>query len=279
MEQIDLRRLLGRAGPLVFGVVGSTQPPAVQNIGAGSGIFVAPSFGLTAKHVSRSLFELEPGGDSGFSAQSKTTKHVMNLFQVLEPGNPNSDYAFWHVDQDWNLLYSDLCLMKVSPDDGAAFRMAKQWPRKCFDLSLLPPPVGATVQCLGFPRHAVSGTDERVAIDTPVMFVEGVVTDVYSPFRERGFMNFPCFSFEAPVPIDHGFSGGAVFHGDKLCGIISAAPDFENRAYAATLWPLLRNELLVEQLRLGALGADNWRELLKQIVVRSDERGSYLELQ
>lgn len=220
MLEIDLRRLFGRPGPLVFGVIGSTGPEDVRNVGAGSGIFIAPSLGLTAKHVSRALFDLEPGGDPGFSLQPKMTNHVMNLFQVLDPGNPSSEHAFWHVDQDWNFLYSDLCLMTASADDGAAFRMEKRWPRVCFDLTLLGPPLGSSVQVLGFPRHSVAGSDGRVEIDTPIVLVEGVVSEIFTPFRERGFMSFPCFRFETAVPIDHGFSGAPVFHDENLCGTL-----------------------------------------------------------
>ncbi len=279
MLGIDLSRLLGRAGPLAFGVIGSPgHESEVDDCGAGSGIFIAPCLGLTAKHVSRSLFDLEPNGDPGFSLDPKLTNHVVNLFQILEPGNQQSEHAFWHVDQDWNFVYSDLCLMKVSADDGAAFRMEKIWPRRCFDLALIPPPAGAVVQALGFPRHNVTRRDSQVLIDTPVVLVEGLVTEVYTPFRERGFLSFPCFRIQTAQRIDHGFSGGPVFLGDRLCGIISSASNFDEGAYAAALWPLLRNKLVIEHIQKGTFAAAGWSQILSRIVVRSDERGEYLDL-
>lgn len=277
--ETDIRRLLGRAGPLTFGVIGSSGTEEATTTGAGSGIFVAPRLGLTARHVSRGLFDLEPGGDPGYSPTPRLTKHIVNLFQVLDPFDPQSDHAFWHVDQNWDFVFSDLSLIKVSPDDEMADRMAVEWPRKPFDLQLQPPPVGAIVQAFGYPKHAAHSSGAQIFIDAPATFVEGTVLDVYMPFRDRGFMSFPCYAVEMAHPIDHGFSGGPVFADGMLCGIVSAANDFDSVAYVAALWPLLRDERIVDSLATYQVSARGWEDLRGRIKVREDERGSYLDLE
>jgi hypothetical protein len=169
--------------------------------------------------------------------------------------------------------------MEVSPEDGASHAMEREWPRRPFELQLLPPQPGSVVQALGFPRHIVRNLRDQIAIDVAVTFIEGVVVDIYSPFRDRGLIvNFPSFTIDVPEIIDHGFSGGPVFCDGRLCGIISAASDFDNTAYVAALWPLLRDRRISERLKRFDLFASGWEELTERVVVRSDDRGKYLDL-
>ena len=101
-------------------------------------------------------------------------------------------------------------------------------------------------------------------------------------------MNFP--SFEVEMWADHGFSGGPVFHQGKLCGLVSAGLETDDStyrvAYVATLWPLLRanvdfglgKSLLIQDLLTrGVLSSPGWREIAQRIVLKSDERGEYLD--
>jgi hypothetical protein len=274
-----LQLFLSRVSPLTFGVIrGTGNEIESVTVGAGSGTFIAPMVGLTAKHVNRSLFVLEPGGDPGYHREPTRTNHIMNLFQVLEPGNPFSKMAFWHVHESSDLLHSDLSLLFATGDGGEAFAMEKAWSNEPVDLLLHPPPIGSTVQAFGYPSHSVHSRGSEVFIDTPVMLVEGVVTEVYSPFRDRGFMAFPCFRIETPIPIDHGFSGGPIFLEERLCGVLSAASNFDNGAYAATLWPLLRSGRFADYCRTGVIRASGWQDWLARITVVQDQSGAYLDL-
>lgn len=91
-------------------------------------------------------------------------------------------------------------------------------------------------------------------------------------------MNFPCFAVDMAQRIDHGFSGGPVFFDGALCGIISAANDFDTVAYVASLWPLLRSDKILDLLRMWKVTARGWEGLQRRIYVHDDERGSFLDI-
>ena len=93
---------------------------------------------------------------------------------------------------------------------------------------------------------------------------EARVTGSYEIRRDAGLFNFPCFSLDKRV--DPGFSGGPVFLGEKLCGIVSG--DSFGETYVATLWPLCLLEY--EYPDLGSLGGKrNVGELFECGVLRS----------
>lgn len=282
----EINELLRRVGPLSF-CIGATagEPPNMKAMAAGSGVFIAPFLAITARHVSRALFDLDPGGDPGFSPSMHASNHSPGLFQVLEPGNPRSPYALWHADRSWDFVHSDLCLMQVSAEDGASLAIQYQLGPRFLPVSLLPPPLGATVQAFGYPRHAITARGEKLFIDAPATFSEGVVRENYASFRDRGMLNFPCFEVE--MIADHGFSGGPVFYEERLCGIVSAGSSFDRSVYVASLWPLVtahvdfglgKTHLIEDLLDRGHLVSPHWPGLKGKIVRKSDDRGEYLEL-
>jgi hypothetical protein len=286
MHLREISELLARVGPLSF-CIGATvgEPPNMEAMAAGSGIFIAPFLAITARHVSRSLFALDPGGDPGFSSSFHLSHHSAGLFQVLEPGNPQSDHSLWHVDKSWDFAHSDLCLMQVSAEEGAALGFQYQLGPQYLSVSLLPPPIGATVQAFGYPRHAITARGAQLFIDAPATFSEGVVRENYAPFRDRGLLNFPCFEVE--MIADHGFSGGPVFYEGKLCGLVSAGSSFDHSVYVATLWPLVtanvdlgfgKCHVVQELLDLHHIVSPDWPRLKGKIVRKSDDRGEYLDI-
>jgi hypothetical protein len=282
----DLQRFLARASKLTFGILATNgEPPDLEVRVGGSGIFISPFLGVTARHVSRDFYELDQGGDPGVFEGMREAEHAPALFQALEPGNPTTPTALWHGGRSWNFVHTDLCIFQVSAEDPTADVIQYTWPTRFFDLALLPPPVGTIVHALGYPQVAAEAHGAALHIDAPIVFAEGVVTAVYSPYRERSMLNFPCF--EISIRTDGGFSGGPVFWGDRLCGLVSASLDKAPVTYAAALWPLVtanidldlgRARVIAEYLDRGVLRSPDWPAIRDRISLKTDDRGEFLDL-
>jgi hypothetical protein len=290
----EIQRFLERAGRLTFGIwATSGKPPDMRVRVGGSGIFISPFLGITARHVSRDFYALDPRGDPGIFEGMRPAAHAPAVFQALEPGNPDSPKALWHGDRSWDFAHADLCIFQVSSENRTSDAIQYNWPTRFYDLALLPPPVGTVVHALGYPGADVTPHGDSLHIDTKIEFREGVVIDTYSPYRDRSMLNFPCFAIQ--IAAGGGFSGGPVFWGDKLCGIVSAALEIENKeasdelpiTYVASLWPLVtanidlglgKSEVIVEYLDCGILRSSDWPQLRGRVVLRTDERGEYLDL-
>jgi hypothetical protein len=294
MFSTDIQQFLDRAGKLTFGILATNgEPPEMQVRVGGSGIFISPFLGITARHVSRDFYALDASGDPGFHDGMRQAAHAPALFQVLEPGNPASPKALWHGGRSWNFLHTDMCLFQVSAEDATSDLIQYTWPTRFYELALIPPPVGTIVHALGYPGAEVAVRGAALHIDAKIEFREGVVTDIYSPYRDRSMLNFPCFAIQ--IAAGGGFSGGPVFWRDKLCGIVSAALQTDSApddgeppiTYAASLWPLLttnvdlglgKSEVIVEYLDRGTLRSSDWPHLRGRVVRKNDERGEYLDL-
>jgi hypothetical protein len=116
------------------------------------------------------------------------------------------------------------------------------------DWSLLPPPVGALVEMVGFPSSVVELKDQSFRGSFKLTAQRARVREIFEVRRGYGMYSFPCFSVDQPT--DHGFSGGPVFHEGRLCGLVSGG-SITNETYVATLWPLSLME--IEYPNLGAL--------------------------
>lgn len=234
------------------------------------GIPLIVSRGSTWHHVTPSASGIAPG-----------------LTSLLDPTRPDTERGLWHADQSRNFLHTDLCLMQVSAEDGAALAMQYEKAQRFCEIKLLPPPVGAVVQAVGYPRHSVRTDGTHLYLDVPATVSQGTVKAIHTPYRDRGMLNFPCFEVE--MWADHGFSGGPVFYEGKLCGLVSAGSSFDSSVYVAALWPLLRanvdfglgKSLLIRELfERGVLTSSEWPELRERVVtVVSDERGEFIDLQ
>lgn len=285
MPTIDsaLERLIRRVARYTFGVfatIGSEDD--MQVTAGGSGIFIAPFLGLTARHVSEYFVRLD--GRENRPKYRFRTQHAIGLFQVLEPLNlnQNSPHALWHVDQSWNSAYSDLTLLEISAEDQNSDRIQYDWPSRFFELQLLPPERGSRVVVIGFPEletHAAGGS--KINIGAPFTVKEGTVTKIYQIRADLGQLNFPCF--ELDIHVAGGFSGGPAFCDDRLCGIVSQSPSYEARSTIATLWPLAlmkgRDKLgawsIAAQFENGSLRASDWTQVKSRISVEEDEHGKY----
>jgi hypothetical protein len=281
MFDSSLERLIRQAARYTFGVfatMGSVDE--MHATAGGSGIFIGPFQGLTARHVSEYFVRLD-GRDNRPKYRFRT-QHSIGLFQLLDPFDQASSRALWHVDQSWNSAYSDLTLLEISAEDQTSDRIQYNWPAGFFELQLLPPPRGSRVVVIGFPglsTEATGGT--QINVDAPFTVKEGTVTKIYQIRADLGQLTFPCF--EIDIHVAGGFSGGPAFFEGRLCGLVSQSPTFEARSTIATLWPLAlmkgKGELgdwsLAAQLDNGSLRACDWLDVKPRISIEEGEHGKY----
>lgn len=253
-----MREAMNRISAVAFGIVGKSlqggDPWAV-----GSGVFIAPYLGLTARHVVEGAWnELEPEWKRNrWPKRDERATHFLVLTQKVHFGRP--DEATWVVDEIITVPWTDLTLLKISPQNDLA--RAYRWGRGFLDIQLLPPSVGSRVWVFGYPECRAENDFERANVITGNFEVEihsATVTGVENDRRDV-LKSFPGFEF-APG-LRAGGSGGPVVCADKLCGLGSVGWDgeAEQAGYAVALWPLIFANV---PLRLG--DAPTVLELMKE---------------
>jgi hypothetical protein len=206
---------------------------------AGSGILVAPGLGLTAKHVTKSFFKLDPQYDalnrrsSPLDPQYRVIKRKSEFATRMYQAPHEGGEVTWMPEVTWPSHDTDITCMVLEPRSDAAVRLAPAL--KFFDWELLPPKVGSVVTAYGWPGQEINVTghsDEREIHDLAVeLRVESAYVTEHCPvMKEHGLREFPGFVLDRELA--HGFSGGPVMQNGRLVGIFSG-PD-----YVACLWPL-----------------------------------------
>lgn len=218
----------------------------------GSGVFVGPYQAVTARHVVRDSFRIDPDrADDLLGPKPPETyfnlPHSASVVQVLT-GRGRQEAAIWGVTRTWDPVYTDICLLEVVPDGEVARRASDLMPAALFPRwTLLPPLVGTQVEMIGFPEASMSMRDGESSFHLPCMLQQAFVTEVYATERDRGMYPFPGFTVDQLV--GHGFSGGAVFVDGELCGLVSG--ESFGQTYVASLWPLTLME--IDYPDMGAL--------------------------
>ena len=251
----DLDRLGERYARLVFGIFGhgdDEHGQVVARVG-GSGVFVAPCYAITARHVVRDLFNTNPARADEVrrrTAGYSVLPHWSGLFQIGAFRDQNAPPVLWGVTRVWDPEITDICLLEAAPDGELATERLNDSRRSFAEWSLLPPPVGELVEMVGFPSSNVALSQAGSRFSFPFTVQRGWVQEVFEIRRDRGMYRFPCFSVNQPV--DHGFSGEPVFHNGKLCGVVSGGSlADEDLTYVASLWPICLME--IEYPNLGSL--------------------------
>ena len=281
----DLEILARRASPLIFGVFGHKDDMDGQRIVlfGGSGIFVAPFLAITARHVSSYfLREMDWRGNQLPRKGYFQPEYSSGLFQAYNSDGASLALATWQVNRTWDPVFTDICLMQVSAEQGESIKTQRQMPTQFFEWALLPPPIGSEVVMFGYPKTGMTSSDGIMKIDSQVVYQIGRVTRIEELSRDKGMMNFPCFQIDKPV--DNGFSGGPVFWDNKLCGIVSSG--FEEDTWIATLWPLCLLEYECPDLgsigstttfgnlfESGVLQSQDWPILRNRISKQNDDAG------
>jgi hypothetical protein len=175
--------------------------------------------------------------------------------------------------------------MQVSAESGEAHQMQVQFPTRFFEWMTLPPSIGSDVVMVGYPQTRITISEGRMHTEAHLAVQKGRVAKIYSLRRDEGMITFPTFLID--IPVDHGFSGGPVFCGDRLCGIVSSDAILEGGTYAATLWPLGlleyeyrdynelgRSTKLGDLLDSGVIRSTDWPAVRGRISKQVNDRGS-----
>src|SRR6187200_1445366 len=110
---VEHRDAADRISPLAFSIIAKSvqggKPHAI-----GSGVFVAPYLGLTAKHVVEGAWnEFEPEWRRNrWPKREERATHFLVLSQKLYFGRP--DEATWTVNEIITVPWTDLTLLKIS---------------------------------------------------------------------------------------------------------------------------------------------------------------------
>lgn len=257
----QVRQAADRISPLSFGIIGKSlyggEPWAV-----GSGVFIAPYLGLTAKHVVQGTWnQFEPEWRRNkWPSGTELTNHSLLISQKIYLGRASE--ATWVIQEVSPVTGTDLLLLRISPQNEVAHQY--RWGSGFLELQLLPPPIGSRVWVFGYPESRAENDAERADIITGDFQVElhsATVTAVEDLRRDR-LKDFPGFEFAPGVK--GGGSGGPVVYGDRLCGIACAGWQGESNqpGYAAALWPLIFAKLPFVGVSLGE--ATDFLESMKE---------------
>jgi hypothetical protein len=282
---------LNRLQPLIFGYYAWGDSDEHQRVEeAGSGIFVAPRLGLTAKHVSKSFGKLDSQVaaferrktplDPQYAIHKMKSEFATMIYQAAPP----DDLVQWKVHVDWPSYDTDINALQVEPRTPGAVRVEREL--RYFDWQLLPPRVGKHVRIYGWPKQEIDIVGGEGELQDHIQHVElwtyhARVVEHVAPIKAHGFGEFPGFRLDREF--EHGFSGGPVLYDGKLVGIFSG-PD-----YVASLWPLALmtypdvndvEHAFAELFDDGTIEALDWDEVKGRVVRKPCQEalaGSHVE--
>jgi hypothetical protein len=195
--------------------------------------------------------------------------------------------SWWTVTDVTPCHDTDVAFLHVFPSADDPVAMSYAWPFGFPKLRLLPLHQGACLDTLGYPGSKAEIVESHL---TPLFrydadFMHAHVTDVFPVRRDRGFINFPSFSFD--VRTKAGMSGAPLWHAGELSGIVSSSSDFDDTSYGAALWPLVFTNLsfdidgtrsVQELMHRGVIQARDWQLVAERARRESVEDDSFLRL-
>lgn len=232
--------LTNRLGTLLFGFFGwpdAEEKRVVKE--AGSGVFVAPRLGLSARHVGKSFEKFDPQFDALNRRKTPLdpqyqTKPVVGEFATMiyqvpryNPAPVGEDQIFWKPLTGFGSFDTDIMSIVAEPRTRAARDLEGQ--QRFLDWHLLPPPVGALVRVFGLPEQQIEIEREDHSVSADVWMWAARV-ERHHRFFAHGFGDFPVYELHREMP--GGFSGAPVIYKGRLAGI------FVGPALVACLWPL-----------------------------------------
>ena len=248
----ELEILFERSASLLFELQAfrDGQSGSIIRRPVGSGMFFAGCQGLTARHVVTDMHNVNPGWADHMRRQAEGFRLLpyWGSASQLVDLKDTSQSADWGLTNIWLNPVTDIAILQLAPIDENAkenlSRMRPLFPK----WSLLPPPVGTSVVVCGQPRDCAPNPDCPAETLTYTCRPAVVVAN-HELHLDRGMYDFPCFIVDVEVP--HGMSGGPVFWGDRLCGLVSGG--FWGQTVVASLWPVCLTEF--ENPALGQLNA------------------------
>lgn len=207
----------------------------------GTATLIAGYLAITARHVIEAAFQ-KIGLKQDANKNHEIDSCAIRLYQVL----PGPKYRVWEVRSAWVCPTTDIAILHLALWRTTESEETIDW--KVPRLRALPPPIGQKVVAFGYRESKVSVTEDSTGIhhievnDRPTVSI-GEIKQIYSSFRDRVFLPFPCYEIEARF--DPGMSGGMVIdENGALCGLICASLQTSDPAappisYVASLWPML----------------------------------------
>jgi hypothetical protein len=226
-----------RVKPIIFGQYAwAEETTEVQE--AGSGIFVAPRLGLSAKHVSKSYWKLDSRFeglqrrrtlfDAQYGKEKMLSEFAALVYSPMWSAQFGDEPVHWGVKTDWASYDTDITTIVVEPRTANAARIEAEL--RYLDWQLLPPKVGKWVRVFGLPEQEHRIEDNEHQTEAYVWIQPAKIIEHVYPILGHGMFEFPGFLLDREL--GHGASGGAVLYDDRLVGI------FCGPTMVASLWPL-----------------------------------------
>jgi hypothetical protein len=201
---------------------------------AGSGCLVAHGFGISAKHVSKSFWKLDPQFDalerrkSPLDPQYQTIRVMTEFASLIYQIPHGEELVTWKPKVTWGSHDTDIDTIQLEPESPAARRVAPTL--RYLPWQLLPPPRRALVRLYGWPEQIIDVERSEHALHVELHALRARVVEHFYPMRDHGFASFPAYRLDREFP--PGFSGAAVVYNGRFAGVFSG-PDL-----VACLWPL-----------------------------------------
>lgn len=217
----------------------------------GTGVIILGNVILTAAHIIEDIFEKQNRFNLAIKTENNTCEVECEFWIMQILPNDEEFYSIWTPSKIYRSVYSDMCLIQISPynDVAAKYEENKSWKTPILDLN--PPPINEEVSIFGYQATEMkfSTNDQgvnHIDIQDKPTLSKGVVTRIYPVQRDSSMLTFPCFETNAYA--ESGMSGGAVFNKKgNLCGIISSSILNNDKtiytSYIAILWPLLASTI------------------------------------
>jgi hypothetical protein len=210
----------------------------------GTAVIVGPCLALTAKHVIYDFHKTYEGNDvvtpDKGDVVNINTSFNMKAIQIREKDGKS---LLWNIDKIWTSSITDAAFLRLRPMSEECQNHEWRLPR----LSLFPPPVGSEVHCFGYPNSKATLTDANgnsvaIRLEQSPTTSKGTVIAVFNERRDS--VQFPFACFQTDARFDGGMSGGPVFSGGYLCGLICSnippCNDGEPHAsFVVSLWPVM----------------------------------------
>jgi hypothetical protein len=214
--------------------------------------------------------------DTGESVNINTS---LNMAVIQIRGKDGSG-LLWSIDKIWTSSITDAAFLRLQPMSEQCQNYEWRLPR----MSLLPSPVGNEVQCFGYPHckailPEVSGNNRYIRMEENSTTSIGRVVEIFNERRDS--VQFPFACFQTDARFDGGMSGGPVFSGGNLCGLIcSNIPPYNDgephASFVVSLWPAMATQLdwdldgcptgerypVLELAKMGVIKAIGWEQVV-----------------
>lgn len=205
----------------------------------GTAFLIGPGLALTARHVLEGYLWTFQGEQIEVTKGDRLNRKVDLGFQVhVLIRKHNNEHRTFHAKKIYFVGSGDIAVLRL--DAPKEFDWSPFGPFPTLDL--FAPPVGTSVQVLGYPSSSSELVSPRnFNFHTWPRLALGRVEQIWNKPRDQRLLWFP--AFEVSAQIDGGMSGGPAFDSaGKICGVSTrswtvAEDDLGPPVgYVATLW-------------------------------------------